>query len=112
MVPAAFTEIVGQGQAIQLLTRAIACDRIAPAYLFVGPPGVGRAQVARGFLDLLISEGTESTQQHLRQENHPDILWIEPTYSIQGKTGDGIRASCPRGTSAAIAPPDSVGPNS
>ncbi len=85
MVSIPFSDIVGQGQAIQLLKQAIACKRIAPAYLFVGPHGVGRSRVARGFLDLLISAEVKQPKSSSQQDNHPDILWIEPTYSIQGK---------------------------
>lgn len=85
MVPTAFADIVGQEQAIQLLTQAMALDRIAPAYLFVGTHGVGRSRVARAFLDLLVADPLDPPQHHPRRDNHPDILWIEPTYRIQGK---------------------------
>ena len=82
MVSPSFSSLVGQPQAVALLSQAIACDRIAPAYLFAGPPGVGRSLAARAFLECLTSRSEPSTR-HL--ENHPDLLWIEPTYSHQGK---------------------------
>lgn len=90
MVPAPFSALVGQTQAVELLTCAIAQGRIAPAYLFAGPDGVGRSLAARCFLELLVSSSAAATtekqrQQRLRQGNHPDVLWVEPTYPHQGK---------------------------
>ena len=82
MVSTPFSTLVGQTQAVMLLTQAIQQDRIAPAYLFVGPPGVGRRLAAREFLALLIAH-TGSPGRHL--DNHPDLLWVEPTYRHQGK---------------------------
>ncbi len=89
MVPEAFAEIVGQDQAIALLNGAIATNRIAPAYLFVGPSGVGRSLAARAFIELLFctdipSDKQPLVQKRLRQGNHPDVLWVEPTYLHNG----------------------------
>jgi DNA polymerase III subunit delta' len=80
MVSAPFSALVGQEQAVMLLMRAIATNRIAPAYLFVGPHGVGRRLAAQVFLQQLLQSST-----HRTIENHPDVLWIEPTYTQQGK---------------------------
>lgn len=85
----AFANLVGQDQAIALLQGAIASNRIAPAYLFAGPPGVGRSLAARGFIELLFcanlpSEKSTLLQKRLRQGNHPDLLWVEPTYLHNG----------------------------
>ena len=82
MVSSSFSILVGQPQAVTLLTQAIERDRIAPAYLFVGPPGVGRSLAARAFLELLLSQ---DGHPHCQLDNHPDLLWVEPTYSQQGK---------------------------
>lgn len=84
---------MGQPQAVELLTRAVAQNRIAPAYLFAGTPGVGRGLAAVCFAELLLVPHTlhatrhSSTHLHQRiqQRNHPDLLWIEPTYLHQGK---------------------------
>lgn len=77
MVERAFAQLVGQPQAIELLTQAIARDRVAPAYLFTGTAGVGRSLAAECFLKLLLNTATPRT--------HPDLLWVEPTYMHQGK---------------------------
>ncbi len=89
MVPEAFPTLLGQDQAIALLKGAIAANRIAPAYLFAGPSGVGRSLAARTFIELLFctdipTEKQPSVQRRLRQGNHPDVLWVEPTYLHNG----------------------------
>ncbi|WP_404785082.1 DNA polymerase III subunit delta' [Altericista sp. CCNU0014] len=84
MVSAAFSLLVEQTQAVELLTQAIERDRIAPAYLFAGPDGVGRKLAARLFLDALLQQRAGHRRRQL-QDNHPDILWVEPTYQHQGK---------------------------
>lgn len=85
-----FQQVVGQQQGIELLQQAIALNRIAPAYLFAGPNGVGRALVAKCFSEVLLCHGICETkhsiiQGKLRAGNHPDLLWVQPTYQHQGK---------------------------
>ncbi|MEM9136669.1 MAG: DNA polymerase III subunit delta' [Cyanobacteria bacterium P01_F01_bin.42] len=84
MVSPPFAQLLGQSQAVTLLTRAIACGRIAPAYMFVGPSGIGRTLAARDFLKLLIHDEGDRPRRRQSQDNHPDILWIEPTYLKSG----------------------------
>ena len=43
MSEALFAGIEGQQQALELLTAALNQQRLAPAYLFAGPDGVGRS---------------------------------------------------------------------
>lgn len=45
--PQQFEDVVGQEHVIQTLTRAIQADRVAHAYLFVGPRGTGKTTTAR-----------------------------------------------------------------
>jgi DNA polymerase-3 subunit delta' len=86
-----FSPLIGQPQAIELLTQAVAKDRIAPAYLFAGPPGVGRGLAAECFIELLFSShrvdsaNTATLRHRIQNRNHPDLLWVEPTYLHQGK---------------------------
>jgi DNA polymerase-3 subunit gamma/tau len=47
--PTKLSELRGQSQAVQLLSEALKSDRIAPAYLFSGPRGVGKTSAARIF---------------------------------------------------------------
>jgi DNA polymerase-3 subunit delta' len=85
----AFAPLIGQSQAVELLTQAIAQNRLAPAYLFVGSSGVGKRLGAECFLELLLGSSLEHVpvcQRHrIRHRNHPDLLWVEPTYWHQGK---------------------------
>ena len=85
----AFSILIGQDSAIALLRGAIATNRIAPAYLFAGPSGVGRSLAAKAFIELLFCRDIPSDEQlplqrRLRQGNHPDVLWVEPTYLHNG----------------------------
>lgn len=45
--PQQFDEVVGQEHVARTLTNAIEADRIAHAYLFVGPRGIGKTSTAR-----------------------------------------------------------------
>ena len=94
MQSTAFSRLVGQNQAVELLTQAVTQDRIAPAYLFVGPDGVGRSLAARCFIEQLFCTDVPtpvetlhvtSLQHRLQQGNHPDLLWVQPTYLHQGQ---------------------------
>lgn len=81
MVSPAFASVIGQTQAVTLLSQAIDRDRIAPAYLFAGVPGVGRSLTARCFATQLLG----GSDRRILEGNHPDLLWVEPTYLHQGK---------------------------
>jgi DNA polymerase-3 subunit delta' len=81
-----------------LLQQALARKRIAPAYLFAGPAGTGRALAARYFSQQLLclglsSERHQSAQQRLADGNHPDFLRVEPTYQHQGQTISAAEAA-------------------
>lgn len=85
-----FAQLVGQNQAVELLTQASAMNRVAPAYLFTGADGVGRKLAARCFIEqLFCCNIPESRQQQVHHRvqlgNHPDLLWVEPTYLHQGQ---------------------------
>jgi DNA polymerase III subunit delta' len=71
-----FHSILGQSQAISLLEAGLKQNRIATAYLFYGAPGVGKSLTARAFAQALHQSDNP---------NHPDLLWVEPTYLEKGK---------------------------
>ena len=83
-----FKTIYGQDLAIEILNSAISKRHIAPAYLFAGPEGVGRKKTAKVFINTLLDNSFEkgSTKRKIESNNHPDLLWIEPSYIVQGKT--------------------------
>ncbi len=82
-----FQDLIGQPSATFLLSSALKKKRIAPAYLFIGPHGVGRRLATLRFLEGLLNNGHPSTRERRRLEsfNHPDLMWVEPTYIHQGK---------------------------
>ncbi|MGF1479767.1 MAG: DNA polymerase III subunit delta' [Cyanophyceae cyanobacterium] len=82
-MPDSFNELIGQNEAVELLVQAVASGRVAPAYLFAGPPGVGRTLAAREFSQLLLAPAAASSEER-SLANHPDFLWVEPTYTHQG----------------------------
>lgn len=75
-----YTDLIGQEQAITLLQQAIKSNKIAPAYLFVGIPGIGKSIAAKSFAKLLLN----SSNSLFSLDNHPDLMWVEPTYSDRG----------------------------
>ena len=84
----AFENIYGQDIAIEILRSAIYKKRISPAYLFSGPEGVGRKKTAKVFINAILNKKShnEVTQRKIESNNHPDLLWIEPSYIVQGKS--------------------------
>ena len=62
--PKQFDELVGQDHIVRTLRNAIDSERIAHAYLFVGPRGTGKTSTARLFAKALNAEGGPSA--------HPD----------------------------------------
>ena len=91
-----FEDLLGQPRAVALLAAALRQGRIAPAYLFAGPDGVGRRLAALRFLEGVLGGASTDAQpspglrRRLEQGNHPDLLWVEPTYTHQGRL---VRAS-------------------
>lgn len=85
-----FAPLVGQTQAVELLTQAVIQNRVAPAYLFTGADGVGRSLAARCFVEYLFCAHIpafkqQQVQHRLQLGNHPDLLWVQPTYLHQGQ---------------------------
>ena len=83
-----FQNIYGQDLAIQILKSAILKEHISPAYLFSGPEGVGRKKTAKVFIKAILEKHSDNevTKRRIENNNHPDLLWIEPSYMLQGKS--------------------------
>jgi len=76
--------IVGHEWAVRFLQRAVACDSVSHAYLFTGPPGVGKTTMARALAAALLCQGTEARPcgtcracQRLASGSHPDLHVVE-----------------------------------
>ena len=75
--------IVGQPHAVAVLRRALASGRLAQAYLFEGPAGVGKATAARALMQALACEkragegcGACGPCQKIDAGTHPDLLQV------------------------------------
>jgi DNA polymerase-3 subunit delta' len=81
MVADVFADIVGQEMAVSLLRRALE-QGPSHAYLFSGPPGVGKSEAARGFAaGLACSDngcGECSTCRRILAGVHPDVEVVIP----------------------------------
>ncbi|MDP4737191.1 MAG: DNA polymerase III subunit delta' [Cyanobium sp. MAG_216] len=84
---ALFEDLLGQTRAVALLEASLVKGRLAPAYLFAGPDGVGRRLAALRFLEGVLAglEGDAGIRRRLQEGNHPDLLWVEPTYQDKGQ---------------------------
>src|SRR5713101_7369604 len=74
-----FAAILGQDEAVALLRRALAADRVAHAYAFVGPAGVGRKLTALAFAKALVAPGGGVLAARIERGVHPDVRLIQPT---------------------------------
>ena len=83
-----FKNICGQDLAIEILKSAISKEQISHAYLFSGPDGVGRKKTAKVFIKAIFDKNkdNENTKRKIDSNNHPDLLWIEPSYIVQGQS--------------------------
>ncbi|MXV75019.1 DNA polymerase III subunit delta' [Candidatus Poribacteria bacterium] len=83
--------IIGHQQITEQLQHTVASDRIAGAYLFVGPTGVGKEVVARYFAQMIFcQQDTQSPTvcgaclacRKVDSGNHPDLQFIRPDGSL------------------------------
>jgi DNA polymerase-3 subunit delta' len=80
-----FQQISGQDRAKALLQNALATSKIAHAYLFAGPSGSGRREMAQAFAQAIFCEhggndacGTCLECRKVEHGNHPDLHIITP----------------------------------
>ena len=81
----ALQHIQGQGQALRLLRNALEHERLAHAYLFSGPSGVGKHETAVQMAKVLACEAAVRDAcdvcvacHKIETGNHPDVLDIKP----------------------------------
>ena len=83
--PALFQDVVGQNHISHTLRKAITSNRVAHAYLFTGPRGVGKTSMARIVAKALNSPTTETgepvldsdTTQSIEMGNYLDLIEID-----------------------------------
>lgn len=88
-----FKDMIGQRLAVGLIKRAIEEKRLAHAYLFIGPDGVGKSFIAKAFAKALNCEkagagpcGECVSCEKVEAKNHPDVGWF--THKIGKKKSD------------------------
>lgn len=89
MAACVWDELVGQRRAATYLRRAVEAGRVAHAYLFVGPTGVGKKTAARALACALLCGdngcGGCPACRRVSSGTHPDLHIAEPegvTYGI------------------------------
>ncbi len=79
-------EIEGHEFPVGFLKKVLERNRTAHAYLFVGPSGIGKATIARLFVQSLLCEravhgiacGECRTCRRIERKLHPDVHWTQP----------------------------------
>ena len=82
MTRSVFDDLLGQDRVAEFLRRATAADRVSHAYLFVGPPGAGKATAARALACAVLCAddgcGACSECQRVKRGAHPDVHTVRP----------------------------------
>jgi DNA polymerase-3 subunit delta' len=96
--PATFAGILGNEGALRLLEGALASGEVAHAYLFYGPPGVGKRTVARRFGAALVAGGDARAEDRARRGLHPDLTEVEPdgAFTTIGQVREVVRLAASR----------------
>jgi DNA polymerase-3 subunit delta' len=72
-----FEGVQGQEAVVDVLQRAVASDRVASAYLFEGPSGVGKERAALA-LATAVLRPSEAAARRMAQGSHPDVRIFRP----------------------------------
>jgi DNA polymerase-3 subunit delta' len=89
--------IIGHHWAVDLLSRQLAQGQVAHAYLFTGPPQVGRGTLARWFAQALLCQVEEGAPcgvcgscRKVAAGNHPDLRMLNLGVQPGGRRTLGI----------------------
>lgn len=93
-----FSEIQGQAPAVAILQNALARDRLAHAYLFIGPQGVGKRKTALALAQAILCQekrhegcGTCAACVSVKAGTHPDLMTVAPETGKHSVVIDQIR---------------------
>ena len=82
MTGAIWDLVVGHDEAVAMLKEAVASGRVTHAWLFTGPPGIGKLHTARVFAAALNcpagGDGTCETCRRILRGVHPDVHLVVP----------------------------------
>ena len=95
---ASFSGIVGNEAALGLLERALESGEVSHAYIFYGPPGVGKRMAARRFGSALVAGGDSGAEERARRGLHPDLSEVEPegAFTTIGQVREVVRLAASR----------------
>src|SRR5829696_4827261 len=93
-----FAGIVGHEAALRMLRRALESGEVAHAYLFYGPPGVGKRTVALRFGAALVAGGNSNAESRARRGLHPDLSVVQPegAFTTIGQVRGVVRLAASR----------------
>ncbi len=100
--------IVGYERAVGLLRNSIASGRLAHAYLFIGPPHVGKLTLARAFAQALNCEqlgepcGQCRSCRLIARDRHHDVQVIQAAADAEDGTGGQEDGRASRRAAASI----------
>ena len=69
----------------KILKQVILTQNLSNAYIFHGPENVGKREEAIKFISQILNTNNSDNQiiRKIRENNHPDFLFIEPTYLLK-----------------------------
>lgn len=93
-----FSGILGNEPVLDLLGGALVSGEIAHAYLFHGPPGVGKRTVAYRFGAALVSSGDGGAEGRALRGLHPDLdeVYPEGQFTTIGQVREVVRQASSR----------------
>ena len=93
-----FDGMVGNEPALRILSRALSSGGAAHAYLFHGPPGVGKETAARRFGAALVAGGDALAEHRALRGLHPDLTSVEPEgrFTTIGQVREVVRLAASR----------------